>query len=294
MFAFSRKIEKGAASPQGLGANPSPCIEPLHLSAMYAPTPRDKVMMNVMNLRPSLEIDRALDSRPLISLNSVSRLYDGGAITALQNVDLQIDAGDCVAIVGASGSGKSSLVNMLCGIDHPSSGTVLWEGRPQRTPQDWAKLRRRCIGIVFQEFNLIPTLTALENVELALFGRGLSGSRRRARAATVLEYVGLQHRPNNLITRLSGGERQRVAIARAIVNAPALLIGDEPTGNLDSTSAANVAALMFRLREDYGMTLVLVTHDENSQRAARARCASRTASSSKIRRFRIRSSNCRA
>src|SRR6266446_523969 len=261
MFAFSRKIEKGAASPQGLGANPSPCIEPLHLSAMYAPTPRDKVMMNVMNLRPSLEIDRALDSRPLISLNSVSRLYDGGAITALQNVDLQIDAGDCVAIVGASGSGKSSLVNMLCGIDHPSSGTVLWEGRPQRTPQDWAKLRRRCIGIVFQEFNLIPTLTALENVELALFGRGLSGSRRRARAATVLEYVGLQHRPNNLITRLSGGERQRVAIARAIVNAPALLIGDEPTGNLDSTSAANVAALMFRLCEDYGMTLVLVTHD---------------------------------
>jgi putative ABC transport system ATP-binding protein len=239
---------------------------------MYAPTVRDNVMMNVMNLRPSLEVDRhdllrvvrprSLDSRPLISLRGVSRLYDGGAITALQNVDLQIDAGDCMAIVGASGSGKSSLVNMLCGIDHPSSGTVLWEGRPQRTRHDWTKLRRLSIGIVFQEFNLIPTLTALENVELALFGRGLSGSRRQARAAIVLEYVGLQHRINHLITRLSGGERQRVAIARAIVNAPALLIGDEPTGNLDSTSAANVAALMFRLCEDYGMTLVLVTHDE--------------------------------
>jgi predicted ABC-type transport system involved in lysophospholipase L1 biosynthesis ATPase subunit len=239
---------------------------------MYAPTVRDNVMMNVMNLRPSLEVDRhdllrvvrprSLDSRPLISLRGVSRLYDGGAITALQNVDLQIDAGDCMAIVGASGSGKSSLVNMLCGIDHPSSGTVLWEGRPQRTRHDWTKLRRLSIGIVFQEFNLIPTLTALENVELALFGRGLSGSRRQARAATVLEYVVLQHRINHLITRLSGGERQRVAIARAIVNAPALLIGDEPTGNLDSTSAANVAALMFRLCEDYGMTLVLVTHDE--------------------------------
>jgi putative ABC transport system ATP-binding protein len=239
---------------------------------MYAPTVRDNVMMNVMNLRPSLEVDRhdllrvvrprSLDSRPLISLRGVSRLYDGGAITALQNVDLQIDAGDCMAIVGASGSGKSSLVNMLCGIDHPSSGTVLWEGRPQRTCHDWTKLRRLSIGIVFQEFNLIPTLTALENVELALFGRGLSGSRRQARAATVLEYVVLQHRINHLITRLSGGERQRVAIARAIVNAPALLIGDEPTGNLDSTSAANVAALMFRLCEDYGMTLVLVTHDE--------------------------------
>jgi putative ABC transport system ATP-binding protein len=239
---------------------------------MYAPTVRDNVMMNVMNLRPSLEVDRhdllrvvrprSLDSQPLISLRGVNRLYDGGAITALQNVDLQIDAGDCMAIVGASGSGKSSLVNMLCGIDHPSSGTVLWEGRPQCTRHDWTKLRRLSIGIVFQEFNLIPTLTALENVELALFGRGLSGSRRQARAATVLEYVGLQHRINHLITRLSGGERQRVAIARAIVNAPALLIGDEPTGNLDSTSAANVAALMFRLCEDYGMTLVLVTHDE--------------------------------
>ena len=258
MFALSRKIDKGAASPHGQDANPSPCIG----SDMYAPRPRDNVMMNVMNLRPSLEIDRALDRRPLISLHGVSRLYDGGAITALKNVDLQIDAGDCVAIVGASGSGKSSMVNMLCGIDHPSAGTVLWEGRPLRTRQDWAKLRRLSIGIVFQEFNLIPTLTALENVELALFGRGLSGSRRRARAAMVLEDVGLQHRLNNLITRLSGGERQRVAIARAIVNAPALLIGDEPTGNLDSASAANVAALMFRLCDDYGMTLVLVTHDE--------------------------------
>src|SRR5258708_14302460 len=103
MFAFSRKIEKGAASPQGLGANPSPCIEPLHLSAMYAPTPRDKVMMNVMNLRPSLEIDRALDSRPLISLNSVSRLYDAGPITALHNFQLQTDAVHCMAIVGTRG-----------------------------------------------------------------------------------------------------------------------------------------------------------------------------------------------
>ena len=213
-------------------------------------------------VKPRSSSDEASDRRTLIALRGVSRLYDGGTITALKNVDLQIEAGDCMAIVGASGTGKSSLVNMLCGIDYPTAGTVLWEGRPRRSRQDWAKLRRLCIGIVFQEFNLIPTLTALENVELALFGRGLSAPRRQTRAAIVLDHVGLQHRMHNLITKLSGGERQRVAIARAIVNEPKLLIGDEPTGNLDSTSAANVAHLMFKLCEDQGMTLVLVTHDE--------------------------------
>jgi putative ABC transport system ATP-binding protein len=148
---------------------------------------------------------------------------------------------------------------------------VLWEGRPLRTRQSWARLRRLNIGIGCQEFNLIPTLTALENVELALLGRGLSAIHRHTRAAVVLDRVGLAHRMHHLVTRLSGGERQRVAIARAIVNEPSLLLADEPTGNLDSASAANVTDLLFRLREKNGMTLILVTHDD----ALAARCPRR-------------------
>jgi putative ABC transport system ATP-binding protein len=215
--------------------------------------------------------DKPVDSVPQIALRGVSRLYDRGAIAGLRNVDLRVDAGECVAIVGASGSGKSSLVNLLCGIDYPTAGTVAWEGRPLRTRQAWARLRRLRIGIVFQEFNLIPTLTALENVELALLGRGLSGMHRNTRAAVVLDRVGLEPRMHHLVTKLSGGERQRVAIARAIVNEPKLLLADEPTGNLDSASAASVADLLFRLREKNGMTLILVTHDD----ALAARCPRR-------------------
>jgi putative ABC transport system ATP-binding protein len=206
---------------------------------------------------------------PLIELRGISRIHDGGAIAALKSVDLQIAAGDRVAIVGASGSGKSSMVNLLCGIDYPTGGTVLWEGRPVRAQQDWTRLRRNSIGIVFQEFNLIPTLSVLENVEVALLGRGMPAAQRRARAAMVLERVGLQHRLHHLVTKLSGGERQRVAIARAIVSEPKLLLADEPTGNLDSASAANVADLLFELCEKTGMTLILVTHDD----ALAARCA---------------------
>jgi predicted ABC-type transport system involved in lysophospholipase L1 biosynthesis ATPase subunit len=212
--------------------------------------------------------DKPADSGALIALRGISRLHDGGAIAALRNVDLQIGAGECVAVVGASGSGKSSLVNLLCGIDHPTAGTVLWGGRLIHSQQDWARLRRQSIGIIFQEFNLIPTLTALENVELALLGRRLSAKLRFARAALVLERVGLASRMHHIVTRLSGGERQRVAIARAIVNEPQVLLADEPTGNLDSASAANVADLLFTLCETTGMTLILVTHDD----AFAARC----------------------
>jgi ABC-type lipoprotein export system ATPase subunit len=199
---------------------------------------------------------------PLIALRGVSRLYDGGAIAAVRNIDLEIEIGDCVAIVGASGSGKSSLLNLLCGIDYPTSGTVSWEGRTVHTQRHWAQLRRNSIGIVFQEYHLIPTLTALENVELALLGCGFSVGRPAVRAAAALDRVGLKSRMHNLITKLSGGERQRVAIARAIVNEPKLLLADEPTGSLDSTNAANVADLLFDLRKKNHMTFILVTHDD--------------------------------
>jgi predicted ABC-type transport system involved in lysophospholipase L1 biosynthesis ATPase subunit len=215
-------------------------------------------------------IDRGAGSaKSLIALRGVSRVHDGGTIVALRNVDLGIREGDCVAVVGASGSGKSSLINILCGIDYPTSGHVIWQGRAIRKKSDWVWLRRLRIGIVFQEFNLIPTLTALENVELALLGRGLSAKHRYIRAGMVLGRVGLDHRPHHLVTRLSGGERQRVAIARAIVSEPKLLLADEPTGNLDSASAIKIADLLFGLHETTGMTLILVTHDDGLA----ARCA---------------------
>ncbi len=199
---------------------------------------------------------------PLVSLERVSRAFDDGTIIALDAVDLAIPAGDCLALLGPSGSGKSSIVNLLSGIDRPTSGRILWKGTPVTSRRAWSRLRRSDIGIVFQEFNLIPTLTAAENVEMALMGRGVAADQQRARARTALERVGLGHRTGHLPHALSGGERQRVAIARAIVNAPSLLLADEPTGNLDSASSAAVADLLFNLQRDTGMTLVLVTHDE--------------------------------
>jgi putative ABC transport system ATP-binding protein len=195
-------------------------------------------------------------------LEGVTRAFDDGAVVALRNVDLSIEPGACLAVLGASGSGKSSIVNMLSGIDLPTAGTVYWNGRPVASRSDWATLRGRNIGIVFQEFHLLPTLTALENVELALFGHGHSTRDRHARASLSLERVGLHARRNHLPHALSGGERQRVAIARSIVNEPQLLLADEPTGNLDSANAAMVADLLLNLHSVSGTALVLVTHDE--------------------------------
>lgn len=207
-------------------------------------------------------------AKSLIALRRVSRVYDGGAITALRNVDLQVAEGDSVAILGASGSGKSTLANILCGMDYPSSGHVVWEGRPIRSRRAWVALRRTRIGIVFQDYHLLPTLTAVENIEMALLGRGMTQKHRYTRAGMLLAHVGLEQHPHHVVGRLSGGERQRVAIARAMACEPRLLVADEPTGNLDTVNASKIADLLFDLREQSGMTLILATHDE----ALAARC----------------------
>ncbi len=197
----------------------------------------------------------------LLSLAGISRSFDGGRIVALDGVDLSIGRGESVALVGRSGSGKSCLVAIATGLDRPDAGAVSWQGRKVSSRREWAALRRKSIGIVFQEFHLLPTLTALQNVELALMGGNAGQAEQRRAAAAALERVGLAHRLDNLPTEMSGGERQRVAIARALVRDPLILFADEPTGNLDSVNADKIAGLLFELQRERGVSLVLVTHD---------------------------------
>lgn len=207
-------------------------------------------------------------SPSLIRVEHVHRSYDGGAVTALRDVNLTISPNDCVAIVGKSGSGKSSLIHIMSGCEAPSAGTVYWRGQPVSEQKDWRLLRATKIGIVFQDFHLLPALTALENVELALMGHGIPAGERARRASHLLGSVGLSDRAGHLPTALSGGERQRVAIARSIANDPELILADEPTGNLDSANADAVMDLLMLLRRERGVAFVLVTHDH----ALAARC----------------------
>jgi putative ABC transport system ATP-binding protein len=201
------------------------------------------------------------DGAPLIELRGVARAFDDGAVTALRGADLTVHEGETLAIVGPSGSGKSTLVNILSGIDEPDGGQVLWRGTPVKGRTAWRALRAGAIAIVFQDFLLLPTLTARENVEAALLGRGLGAAERLRLSREAMARVGLAHRLDALPFKLSGGERQRVAIARAVVGGPALLLADEPTGNLDRANAEAVAALLFEMARQSGAALVLVTHD---------------------------------
>ena len=189
---------------------------------------------------------------------------NGGAVHALRGVSLEIGRGEFVAVVGPSGSGKSTLLQLLGGIDTPSSGSVELLGTRLGTLSDreLTHLRLTRLGFVFQRFHLLPVLTARENVELPMAEAGLSRDARRERAAELLDYVGLGHRGAHRVTQLSGGEMQRVAIARALANRPALLLADEPTGELDAATGQEILALFRRLHRD-GTTLVVVTHDDH-------------------------------
>ena len=186
---------------------------------------------------------------------------EAAPLTILHDISFDIKSGESVAIVGASGSGKSTLLGLLAGLDEASSGSVIVQGEALFALDEdgRAALRGRCMGFVFQSFQLLPMLTALENVMLPLELAGRNDARSRALA--ILDRVGLSQRVGHYPKQLSGGEQQRVAIARAFVTEPALLLADEPTGNLDSTTGANVIELLFTLNRERGTTLLLVTHD---------------------------------
>ena len=207
----------------------------------------------------------------LIELHDVSRIYDLGhvQVAALQNVDLDVAQGEFLAIVGPSGSGKSTMMNILGCLDRPTGGTYVLNGTPIAELDDdgLARLRSLTIGFVFQSYNLLPRTSALENVATPLLYQGVSRKDRLARAQAALERLGLGDRVDHIPTELSGGQQQRVAIARALVTEPALLLADEPTGNLDSTSGADVMAILAELNAA-GRTIVMITHDADVARAA--------------------------
>jgi ABC-type lipoprotein export system ATPase subunit len=208
------------------------------------------------------------DDAPLLAAFNLSRSYDRGRILAVAEVSVSVSPGESVAVMGQSGSGKSTLLNLLCGLDRPDSGRVLVDGREPGSRRAWAEVRARRIGMVFQAFNLLPTLSARENVEIPMFGVVAGARARSRRALSLLEEVGLGARASHRPTELSGGERQRVAIARSLANDPALLLADEPTGSLDSKTAVVILALLDDLMRSRGLALVVVTHD--AQIAARA------------------------
>jgi len=185
------------------------------------------------------------------------------SVTALDNVSMSVQQGEFVAIQGTSGSGKSTLLNMLGGLDHPSSGEVFFGSKPLGpfSKREMARYRRFSVGMIFQNFNLIPTMSAEDNVALALAFGGLRGQQRRSRSEKLLARVGLEDRVAHKPSELSGGEQQRVAIARALANNPKVLLADEPTGNLDSIRAHELLALLRDMVNQDALTILMVTHD---------------------------------
>jgi putative ABC transport system ATP-binding protein len=203
--------------------------------------------------------------KPVVEVRNLTKVYKQGktSVTALRNTSFQLNKGEFLAVMGPSGSGKSTLLHLIGGLDKPSSGEVLIKDRRLSLLSDKqvTLLRRREIGFIFQFFNLIPTLTAEENVALPLAADGLSPVKYRPRVEHLLDLVGLLPRRNHYPSELSGGEQQRVAIARALVIEPVVLLADEPTGNLDTKTGTEILSLLRKTRDELGQTIILVTHD---------------------------------
>ena len=211
------------------------------------------------------------DPASVYEAHGLKKLFDEGQVQALRGVTFQIKQGEFVAVIGPSGCGKTTLLQMLGALDLPTAGILSYRGKSLGGLADPAAYRAREIGFIFQSFHLLPTFTAIENVQIPMFESDRPLSERPQRARELLAAVGLENREDHFPANLSGGERQRVAIARSLANGPSVLLADEPTGNLDSENAANILDLLIRLHREQAMTMVLVTHDMSiARRASRA------------------------
>jgi ABC-type lipoprotein export system ATPase subunit len=218
----------------------------------------------------TLDTATAEPSGCLFEAVGLEKKFDDGRVQALRGVTFSVVQGEFVTITGPSGCGKTTLLQMLGALDRPTAGTLLYRGNSIPDLRDPSIYRALEIGFIFQAFHLLPTFTALENVQIPMFESDLSIAERRNRAITLLQSVGLGHRLSHFPAKLSGGERQRVAIARSLANGPSVLLADEPTGNLDSENARLILDLIVRVHREQSMTLVLVTHDMSiAQRASR-------------------------
>jgi ABC-type lipoprotein export system ATPase subunit len=203
-----------------------------------------------------------MENQAIVETHELTKTYgDGEKVRALDGVTMHVAEGEIVAVMGPSGSGKSTLLHLIGALDRPTSGRVIVAGQDLAVVKSLDRFRNQMVGFVFQLHNLIPTLTALENVEVPLYEQGLRARERRRRAKEMLELVGLGDRLKHVPGQLSGGQRQRVAVARALVNDPALVLADEPTGELDSERATEIIEMMHRLNHELGTTFIVVTHD---------------------------------
>jgi putative ABC transport system ATP-binding protein len=207
-------------------------------------------------------------AHPQLEVRNLRKSYDDGRIEALRGVSLTINAGEYVAISGASGSGKSTLLHLLGGLDVATSGEVLFENAILGTAVNLDEYRANRIGFIFQAFYLLPTLRAIDNVQVPMLAINENSSSRADRAEALLRELGLDHRLNQYPNELSAGERQRVAIARALANNPSILLADEPTGNLDSVNSGRIMEILTGIQEKRGMTLIIVTHENDIANAA--------------------------